>query len=191
MVRDVEIALVAAAAVVLVVLVLAWRAARAPASPQPYGAAEQPDPARLAALSPGMIVRYRDERLVVERTLQFENDDERWVEHRLSDDRIGRSLWLEIQEQGELRLTVYERLPIGEEPAALGELVRDGITYRLHERGVAQYRSLERAGPGKQGEVEFVEYASGRVRLAYECFDDGPWEVSLGQLVEPEDVLVG
>jgi hypothetical protein len=187
----VEILLATVAAVVLVALAVAWRVSRAPAGPQPYGAAEDPDPAGLAALTPGTMVRYRDERLVVERTLHFENDGEHWVEHRLADDRLGRSLWLEIQEQVGFRLTVYERLPIGEEPVQVGELVRDGITYRLHERGIASYRSLERAGPGKQGEVEFVEYEAGRVRLAYECFDDGRWEVSLGQIVEPDDVIVG
>jgi hypothetical protein len=187
----VEIVLAAGAAVVLVVLVLAWRTTRAPAAAESYGAAEDPGPAGLAGLTPGTIVRYRDERLVVERTLHFANDDERWVEHRLADDRLGRSLWLEIQEQEAFRLTVYERMPIGEEPVPLGELVRDGITFRLHERGVAQYRSLERAGPGKQGEVEFVEYEAGRVRLAYECFDDGHWDVSLGQIVEPDDVIIG
>ena len=68
------------------------------------------------------------------------------------------------------------------------QLERDGITYRLAEEGRCDYRSHERAGPGKHGELHYVEYASGRVRLAYECFDDGPWEVSLGHVIEADDV---
>ena len=62
------------------------------------------------------------------------------------------------------------------------------MTYRLAERGAATYRSEERAGPGKRGSLEYVEYASGPARLAFERFDDGPWEVSLGRRVEPTDV---
>jgi hypothetical protein len=132
-----------------------------------------------------MLVHYRDEQLVVERTLEFSSGRERWTEHRLSDDRLGRSLWLEIQDHA---MTVYERLPLREDPPGVQALERDGLTYRLIEDGRAEYRSHERAGPGKQGLLHWVEYASGRVRLAYECFDEGPWEVSLGHIVEPDDV---
>ena len=132
-------------------------------------------------------MRYRDAQLMVERTLRFENGDERWIEHRLSDDRLGRSLWLEIQDD---RLTVYERLPTGEPPSGEPEIVHEGVAFRLAEQGRATYRSQERAGAGKQGEVEYVEYAAGDQRLAYERFDAGPWELSLGRVVDPSDVAV-
>lgn len=186
-----EIALLAAAVVAIAVLAVAWRGSRraAPATPP----ATQPEPAggdALSALKPGNLVRHRDDQLIVERTLHFVNAHEDWVEHRLADDQLGRSLWLEIQRREGLEIAVYERLPGGEEPPGSEELARDGVTYRLSERGSARYRSDERAGPGKQGSVEFVEYAAGRLRLAYERFDGGAWEVSLGHLVEPADVDV-
>ena len=132
-------------------------------------------------------MRYRDAHLTVERTLRFENGDERWIEHRLSDDRLGRSLWLEVQGH---TVTIYERLPSGGPPSGEPEIDHDGVAFRLTEQGRATYRSQERAGPGKQGEVAYVEYAAGDQRLAYECFDGGPWEVSLGRVVDPADVAL-
>jgi Domain of unknown function (DUF4178) len=144
----------------------------------------------LASLKPGMLVRHRDEQLIVERTLHFADGDEQWVEHRLADDRLGRSLWLEVQRRDGLEIVVYERLPSGEEPPGGAELARDGMTFRFSERGAARYRSDERAGPPKRGSVEFVEFAAGRLRLAYERFDAGPWEVSLGHQVEPADIEI-
>ena len=63
--------------------------------------------------------------------------------------------------------------------------------HRLAERGAATYRSAERAGPAKRGKMEYVEYHAGPARLAYERFDAGPWEVSLGRLVEPAEVEMG
>jgi hypothetical protein len=145
----------------------------------------------LAALGPGVLVRHRGERLIVERTLHFANGDERWVEHRLADDGRGRSLWLEIQRRDGLEIFVYERLPDGGDPPSGDELARDGVAYTFSERGSASYRSEERAGPAKQGSVEFVEYAAGRRRLAYERFDAGRWEISTGQRAEPADLEVG
>ena len=138
-------------------------------------------------VGPGKIVRYGDAHLMVERTLRFENGDERWIEHRLSDDRLGRSLWLEIQGP---RITIYERLPKGEDPADRPEVVHDGVTYRLAEFGRATYRSQERAGPGKQGEVEYLDYAADDLRLSFERFDGGHWELSLGRVVDPGDVVL-
>ena len=146
---------------------------------------------RFGGLGPGMLVHFGGHPLIVERTLRFTGDAQRWTEHRLADDRRGRSLWFEVQEQPTLLLTMYERLPVGEEPTGGRQVDRDGVTYRLAERGAATYRSEERAGPGKRGRLEFVEYASGAARLAYERFDDGPWEVSLGRRVEPAEVEVG
>ena len=142
---------------------------------------------RFGGLGPGMLVRFGGHPLIVERTLRFKGDAERWTEHRLADDRLGRSLWFEVQELPALALTMYERLPAGEEPTGARDVERDGVTYRLAERAAATYRSEERAGPGKRGTLE---YASGPARLAYERFDDGPWEVSLGRRVEPAEVDV-
>lgn len=137
-------------------------------------------------LGPGMFVRYRGQQLIVERTLHFKVGSQEWTEHRLADDRLGRSLWFEVQ--GTV-LTMYERLQAdGEAPPAGDELDRDGVTYRFAERGAATYRSAERAGPAKRGTLEYVEYHAGPERLAYECFDAGPWEVSLGRLLEPAEV---
>jgi hypothetical protein len=191
MVKRVEIVLIVVVAVVLVAVAIAWRGARGAGPAAAHAPVEDPGKDALASLKPGMLVRHRDEPLIVERTLRFDADDERWVEHRLADDRRGRSLWLEIQRRDGLEIVVYERLPAGEEPPADSEVTHDGITFRFTERGAARYRSDERAGPGKQGSVEFVEFAAGRLRLAYERFDEGRWEVSLGHQVEPADLEVG
>jgi hypothetical protein len=194
MVKRVVIVLIVVVLVVALVVLTAVRygAGGARLSAEPADAVEGAGDA-LAALKPGMLVRHRDELLVVERTLHFVDGDERWVEHRLADDRRGRSLWLEIQRRDGLQIVVYERLPAGGDPPADDghELARDGVTYALNERSSARYRSDERAGAGKHGWVEFVEYAAGGLRLAYERFDGGRWEVSLGHQVEPADLEVG
>jgi len=135
-----------------------------------------------------MLLHLRGEPLVVERTLQFKGVAQEWTEHRLADDRHGRSLWFEVQLEPDYVLTVYERLPEREEPTRAPELARDGRVYELTDSGFASYRSVERAGPGKRGRLEYVEYESGPERIAYERFDVGPWEVSVGRVIEPTDV---
>lgn len=191
MVSRVETALFAVLALALVVLVVGWRSARAGRAQAVPAAAGEPAGDELPALKPGVLVRHGGEQLIVERTLHFTAGDERWIEHRLADDRLGRSLWLEIQRRDGLQILVYERLPEGEDPpAGDGGIARDGVAYELNERGAARYRSEERAGAGKQGSVEFVEYAAGRLRLAYERFDAGRWEISTGHQVEPAEIEV-
>ena len=150
--------------------------------------AQPPVAHELAELVPGRSLRYRDEELVVERSMTFECDTESWTEHRLSSDRAGHTRWLEVQHMRGLVVTMYERLPVGGPPPEEPTFDRDGITYELSERGAARYRTRERAGAGKVGRVDYVEYVAGRVRLAYERFDEGRWEVSLGHLIEPRDL---
>src|SRR4051794_9194685 len=97
-VNRVEIVLiVVVAAVALAGLAMVLSRAAGGRQPAQSPAAVEAGGDALAGLGPGVHVGHRGERLIVERTLHFANGDERWVEHRLADDRLGRSLWLEIQ----------------------------------------------------------------------------------------------
>jgi hypothetical protein len=57
--------------------------------------------------------------------------------------------------------------------------------------GRARYRSVERSGPAKTGEVVYHEYALGGRRVAFECrTDQGVWEVSDGRVIDPAAIEV-
>src|SRR5918997_1652664 len=102
----------------------------------------------LTALRPGAALRHRGEEFVIERCIRFEERGSVWYEHRLSSDRSGRSLWLEIP------------------PGPGGpEIEHGGETLALLVSGRAAYRTLERSAAAKTGELVYHEYALGDRRV--------------------------
>jgi hypothetical protein len=159
--------LVALAVVVAAVIVVVRRRT---ADAAPAGTAPEPDRGGVTiddvlALHPGALICHRGAEYLVER-----------------------SLTLEVQETEPPRLCVYERLPESATPPEGETLYREGADYAFSERGQAEYRTQERAGAGKRGQMAYVEFEAGRERIAFSCFDDGEWEVARGETIDLSDL---
>ena len=139
----------------------------------------------LTALRPGAALRLRGDEFVVERCGRFEDRHGGWLEHRLSSNASGSSLWLEVPADPAAPVVAYERGDFaGEEPDGGEEIEHGGARYPLLASGRASYRTLERSAAPKLGEVEYYEYAAGDRRVSFERRDDGAWEVSVGREIE-------
>ncbi|MBW3579386.1 MAG: DUF4178 domain-containing protein [Actinobacteria bacterium] len=157
--------------------------------PAPSAADEQRalhgDVRRLGA---GDVVTYEGTDFVVDRTLRFQEEGFSWDEHLLEDEVGGRRLWLSVEDDEGLQVTVYERLAGAALEPGPAQLEHRGTTFRRDQHGRAAYRTEERAGPGGKGAMEYVEYVAGDRRLAFERYGTGGWEVSAGTVI-PEHAL--
>jgi len=126
---------------------------------------------------------------LVERSLILEHDGLRWTEHRLSSDACGRSLWLEVPEN-QAPLVVHERAaqlaPVADLRLLEGAAPSTGV---LLAAGKATYRTIERAGAGKRGDLFYVGYGRGHRRVTFERHrEDEPWQVWHGRLIDSSSV---
>jgi hypothetical protein len=146
----------------------------------------------LTALRPGAAVRVDGEGYVIERTIRFDQGDGCvWYEHRLSSDRSGRSLWLEIPAVPDDPVIAYDHGAVLDfTPDGGPEIEHGGDRFPLLMSGRASYRSVERASAPKSGELLYHEYAKGGRRVTYETRGDGSWEVSEGRAIDAADVEV-
>ena len=136
----------------------------------------------LTAIRPGAALRLRGDEFVVERCGRFEDPDGGWLEHRLSSNASGSSLWLEVPADPGAPVIAYERSDlIGEAPDGSEAIEHGGARYPLLTSGRASYRTLERSAAPKRGRLEYYEYAAGDRRVSFERRDDGAWEVSVGR----------
>ena len=145
----------------------------------------------LTALRPGAAVRVDGEGYVIERTIRFEQDGCVWFEHRLSSDRSGRSLWLEIPADPDDPVVVHDSsATLDFVPDGGPEIEHGGERFSLLMSGTAAYRSVERSSaPPKSGELVYHEYAKGDRRVTYECRSEGSvWEVSEGRAISAADI---
>jgi hypothetical protein len=144
----------------------------------------------LTALRPADALRYGGEEFVVERRMQFDEGDPSWIEQRLSSDRTGRSLWLEIPADPDKPLVAYERtILLDEVPQGGPEIEWSGERMTLVASGRAGYRSLERSAAAKSGEIVYYDYAAGDRRVCFECrTDQSTWEVSEGRTVDAAEI---
>jgi hypothetical protein len=139
-------------------------------------------------LRPGDVVNYDATDFVVDRTLRFEEEGFSWDEHLLEDEVDGRRLWLSVEDDEGLQVTVYQRLAGAALEPGAAQLEHEGTTFRRDEQGRASYRTEERDGPGGKGAMEYAEYVAGERRLAFERYGTGGWEVSAGTVI-PEHAL--
>ena len=146
----------------------------------------------LTALRPGADVRVAGEEYVIERTIRFDQGGCVWFEHRLSSDRSGRSLWLEIPADPDEPVIVYDHSAVLDfTPDGGPEIEHGGERFPLLMSGRAGYRSVERASAPKSGELTYHEYAQGDRRVTYECRSDGSvWEVSEGRAMAAADIEI-
>jgi hypothetical protein len=146
----------------------------------------------LTALRPGSALRYQGQEFVIERTIRFEEGDCVWIEHRLSSDGTGRSLWLELPPApGEQVIAYHSSAPLADVPEGGPEIVHGGERMPLLMSGRASYRSVERSAAAKTGELVYHEYALGDRRVTYECRShDSVWEVSEGRAIDAAELEV-
>jgi len=146
----------------------------------------------LAALRPGVAVRYDGDEFVVERCIRFDEDGCVWFEHRLSSDGSGRSLWLEIPAGRDDPVISYESsTTLDAAPEGAPEIVHRGERMPLRVSGRARYRTVERSAAAKTGELVYHEYALGDRRVTYECRgDESIWEVSEGSAIDGASIEI-
>ena len=133
-------------------------------------------------LAPGDVVLYDGDDFIVEGTIRLAQGGFTWDEHRLA--ASERSLWLSVEDDEGLEVVVWDREAApGLEPGA-ATLTHGGVSYRLDERGRAQFTAEGSTGTAAAGRVEFVDYEAGDRRLSFERYgEDGGWEVGLGTVV--------
>lgn len=138
------------------------------------------DPRRISV---GDVVHYEGRDFIVRGTLELEEGGFRWYEHFLDDVEVRR--WLSVEEDEELEIYLWQRVTAPDLTPGAPQLEYADSTYILHERGRARYEAAGTTGTGPSGQVDYVDYAAGSKRLAFERFGDGSWEVSVGQAVPP------
>ena len=145
----------------------------------------------LTAIRPGAALRLRGDEFVVERCGRFEDRDGGWLEHRLSSNASGSSLWLEVPADPAAPVIAYQRSDfVGEEPDGREEIEHAGARFPLLTSGRASYRTMERSAASKRGHLEYYEYAAGDRRVSFERRDRGAWEVSEGEEIEAAAIEV-
>lgn len=152
----------------------------APDDPLRPDAAAGMDPRRIGV---GDVVHYEERDFIVRGTLELEEGGFRWQEHFLDDVEVRR--WLSVEEEEELEIYLWQRVAAPELVPGAPRLDYQGNNYTLQERGRATYRASGTTGTGPSGQVDYVDYAAGPKRLAFERFGEGSWEVSVGQIVPP------
>jgi hypothetical protein len=133
-------------------------------------------------LKPGDVVNLDGADFIVEGTLRFEQDGFRWEEHRLVDGE--RSRWLSVEDDEGLEVVVWDRAPAGELEPGAKRLSHEGVDYELLERGSASFTAEGSTATAPSGRAEYVEYAAGERRLAFERFgEEAGWELGTGAVV--------
>ena len=145
-------------------------------------APQPPAPSGVRTLKLGDVVNLEGADFIVEGTLRLEQDGFRWEEHRLVDGE--RSRWLSVEDDEGLEVAVWERAPAGELAPGAERITHDGVAYELEERGHASFTAEGSTGTAPSGRMEYVEYAAGERRLAFERFgDDAGWELGVGAVI--------
>jgi hypothetical protein len=135
-------------------------------------------------LGPGDVVSYEGTDFIVDRTMHFDQEGFTWKEHLLTDPVASRRMWLGVEDDDGLEVTLWERVSgVTLEPGP-GSLDHDGVTYEREEQGRARFHVEETGGTtAEQGTMEFADYSAGEQLLAFERYGTGSWEVSTGRVV--------
>ena len=142
-------------------------------------------------LAPGDVVNYELVDWIVERTMDFDQDGFRWVEHMLTDTDTGRKRWLSVEDDDGLEVAIYERIRNPDLTPDSRTLVHDGVTYQRDERGTASFATRDESGPVDSGTVEYADYSDGPRQLALERYGSAAtWEASVGKVISEHELDV-
>ncbi|GAB3679703.1 hypothetical protein GCM10027597_23090 [Saccharopolyspora tripterygii] len=187
--------LVVVAAVAVVLGVRARKAARqgepgAGAPQDPFGTGDQDslrgDP---RALKAGDIVEIRSTTYTVRGSLRLDEGGWSWSEHLL-DDSQGTQVWLAVEEDPDLILTLWRPVTGAGAPGEKS-VEFDGRTYRSGESGSATFRSEATTGLDAEGTVRYHDYeSSDGALLGFESYGGAAWEATAGEKLGRYDVLI-
>ncbi|MEU6269623.1 DUF4178 domain-containing protein [Saccharopolyspora shandongensis] len=181
--------------VVVFAVIMGVRAKRAAAKPEtrptdPFHTGDQDslrgDP---RALKAGDIVEVRGSSYTVRGTIRLSEGGWTWAEHLL-DDAKGGQVWLAVEEDPDLILSLWTPVADAGEP---GPKTIDfgGRTYHSEESGSAEFRSEATTGLAEQGTVRYHDYeSSDGSMLGFESYGGADWEASSGEALSRYDVLI-
>ncbi|HEY0699411.1 MAG TPA: DUF4178 domain-containing protein [Micromonospora sp.] len=146
------------------------------------------DPRRLA---PGDIVEIRGTSYGVRGSLRLAEGDWTWWEH-LIDDAAGGQLWLSVEEDPDLEMVLWTRVPDVTVAPGPPTVDLDGRRYTSRESGRARFTSTGSTGLNPAGTMSYHDYrAPDGARLSFESWGDSPtWEVSRGQQLHRAEVVI-
>lgn len=194
-------------AAIVVVAVLLWQWGRSRQTPSttvgaPAATPRDPfapdhdaggDPRTLKA---GDMIDMGGQRTWVRGSLRFAEGGSTWAEHFLEMDNSveteqGTKRWLSVEEDPDLRLALWTGRPELELTPHSDTIELEGVRYRLAERGTASYRSEGTTGLRAQGGADYADYEGPTGQyLAFERFDHGRWEASVGTAVAPGEITI-
>lgn len=144
------------------------------------------DPRRLKA---GDIVEIRGVPYTVRGSIRLSEGGWTWDAHLL-DDAKGTQLWLEVEEDPDLELSVWTPVEDAGQPGA-GTITLNGRTYHLEESGTAHFRSEATTGLNGEGTVRYYDYeAPDGAMLGFESYGDAEWEASTGEQLSRYEVQI-
>jgi hypothetical protein len=145
-------------------------------------APQPPAPSGVRTLKLGDVVNLEAADFIVEGTLRLEQDGFRWEEHRLVDGE--RSRWLSVEDDEGLEVVVWNRSPAADLDPGRDTIAHEGVDYALLERGHASFTAEGSTATAPSGRMEYVEYAAGDRRLAFERYgDEAGWELGVGVVI--------
>lgn len=141
------------------------------------------------ALRAGDIVEIHGAPYTVRGTLRFDEGGWTWAEHLLDDAR-GTQVWLSVEEDPDLMLSLWTPLDSELEPGPK-HLELEGRRYKLDESGKAKFRSEATTGLSEQGEARYYDYeAEDGSLLSFESYGDADWEATTGESINQQSIRI-
>jgi hypothetical protein len=185
---------------VLVVLLLRRRRPAPPAGPEaprdPFRDTGEDvlrgDPRTLKA---GDLVEIRGITYTVRGTLVYSEQSWSWAEHMLDDASGGPKVWLGVEEDPDLELSLWHEVPGATVQPGPASLDFDGRRYHKDESGTARFASSGTTGLSASGTAKYVDYeAKDGALLSFESYagpgEPDKWEVGRGEPLVRAEVRV-
>jgi hypothetical protein len=190
-------ALLIAVAVLVIVLLRRQATPKTPSAPQdPFRDTGEDvlrgDPRTLKA---GDLVEIRGTTYTVRGTLVYTEQSWTWSEHMLDDSSGGRKVWLSVEEDPDLELSLWHEVPGATVAPGPQTVDFDGRRYSKDESGNAKFVSTGTTGLSGSGIAKYVDYeAKDGALLSFESYagpgESDKWEVGRGEPLLRSEVRV-
>jgi hypothetical protein len=184
-------------AVLVVLLLRRRRAAPVPAAPRdPFRDTGEDvlrgDPRTLKA---GDLVEIRGTTYTVRGTLTYTEQSWGWAEHMLDDGAGGPKVWLGVEEDPDLELSLWREVPGATVRPGASTIDFDGRRYSKDDSGRARFVSTGTTGLSGEGTAKYVDYeAKDGALLSFESYagpgEEDKWEVGRGETLSRAEVRV-